>query len=55
MKADAPDSEVASVKQGIKDQGGNITHEYTLIKGFAYVSVYSSYSILFYPPPLHRP
>lgn len=26
-----------SVKQAVKDQGGKITHEYTLIKGFAYV------------------
>lgn len=38
MKADTPAEEVESVKNGIKDQGGKITHEYTLINGFAYVN-----------------
>ncbi|KXG49965.1 Proteinase inhibitor, propeptide [Penicillium griseofulvum] len=34
-KKDADDSQVESVKQHAKDQGGSIIHEYSLIKGFA--------------------
>ena len=44
MKADTPASEVDSVKQSIKDQGGKITHEYTLINGFAYVFPWGCFS-----------
>lgn len=36
-KDDASADDVAALKQHVKDQGGEITHEYTLIKGFAYV------------------
>ncbi|CAF3504151.1 unnamed protein product [Fusarium graminearum] len=34
-KDDASDEQVQSAKQHAKDQGGKITHEYSLIKGFA--------------------
>ncbi|KAH8912066.1 protease propeptide/inhibitor [Coniochaeta sp. PMI_546] len=34
-KDDASDEQVAATKQHAKDQGGEITHEYSLIKGFA--------------------
>lgn len=37
MKPDTTDSEVQKVKDDIKAQGGEITHEYNIIKGFAYV------------------
>ncbi|KAK2755686.1 hypothetical protein FQN54_005835 [Arachnomyces sp. PD_36] len=30
-----PDSVVADAKKLVKDQGGHITHEYTIFKGFA--------------------
>ncbi|KAF2397297.1 hypothetical protein EJ06DRAFT_169886 [Trichodelitschia bisporula] len=32
---DTPDSVVKDAKQAILDAGGKITHEYTIIKGFA--------------------
>ncbi|KAI1113776.1 hypothetical protein F5Y14DRAFT_416534 [Nemania sp. NC0429] len=35
LKDDATPEEVAEAKQHAKDQGGKITHEYNLIKGFA--------------------
>ncbi|ETS82489.1 hypothetical protein PFICI_04365 [Pestalotiopsis fici W106-1] len=34
-KDDASPEQVAAAKQHAKDQGGKITHEYSLIKGFA--------------------
>ncbi|KAF5002336.1 hypothetical protein FGRMN_346 [Fusarium graminum] len=34
-KDDATDEQVQSAKQHAQDQGGKITHEYSLIKGFA--------------------
>ncbi|KAI0441759.1 protease propeptide/inhibitor [Xylaria telfairii] len=34
-KEGASPDEVAAAKQHAKDQGGKITHEYNLIKGFA--------------------
>ncbi|KAH7242482.1 hypothetical protein BKA59DRAFT_514002 [Fusarium tricinctum] len=34
-KDDATDEQVQAAKQHAKDQGGKITHEYSLIKGFA--------------------
>ncbi|RGP76792.1 peptidase inhibitor i9 [Fusarium longipes] len=34
-KEDATDEQVQSAKQHATDQGGKITHEYSLIKGFA--------------------
>ncbi|KAM0219348.1 hypothetical protein ACHAQD_006565 [Fusarium lateritium] len=34
-KDDATDDQVQAAKQHAKDQGGKITHEYSLIKGFA--------------------
>ncbi|GKU02571.1 peptidase inhibitor i9 [Fusarium langsethiae] len=34
-KDDASDEQVESAKQHAKDQGGKITQEYSLIKGFA--------------------
>ncbi|KAK9784502.1 putative Inhibitor I9 domain-containing protein [Seiridium cardinale] len=34
-KDDASPDQVAAAKQHAKDQGGKITHEYNLIKGFA--------------------
>ncbi|KAI0425558.1 hypothetical protein F5Y09DRAFT_321478 [Xylaria sp. FL1042] len=34
-KDDATPEQVAQAKQHAKDQGGKITHEYNLIKGFA--------------------
>ncbi|KAH7244639.1 hypothetical protein NW754_008509 [Fusarium falciforme] len=34
-KDDASPEQVESAKQHAKDQGGKITHEYSLIKGFA--------------------
>lgn len=34
-KDNASAEEVAAAKQHAKDQGGKITHEYNLIKGFA--------------------
>ncbi|KAI0870170.1 protease propeptide/inhibitor [Hypoxylon argillaceum] len=34
-KENASPEEVAAAKQHAKDQGGKITHEYNLIKGFA--------------------
>ncbi|KAK4159188.1 peptidase inhibitor I9 [Cladorrhinum sp. PSN259] len=36
LKDNASDEDLAQAKQKIKDQGGDITHEYSLIKGFAY-------------------
>jgi hypothetical protein len=35
LKEDASPEEVKAAKQHAKDQGGEITHEYNLIKGFA--------------------
>ncbi|KAI0394347.1 hypothetical protein F5Y17DRAFT_457985 [Xylariaceae sp. FL0594] len=35
LKDDATDEQVAQTKQQVKDQGGKITKEYTIIKGFA--------------------
>ncbi|KAI1823858.1 hypothetical protein F4861DRAFT_508539 [Xylaria intraflava] len=35
LKTDATAEQVAAAKQRAKDQGGKITHEYNLIKGFA--------------------
>ncbi|TGJ86879.1 hypothetical protein E0Z10_g1898 [Xylaria hypoxylon] len=34
-KSEASADQVAEAKQHAKDQGGKITHEYNLIKGFA--------------------
>ncbi|TGZ77281.1 protease propeptide/inhibitor [Ascodesmis nigricans] len=34
-KPDCTDEDVQALKQQCRDRGGNITHEYTLIKGFA--------------------
>ncbi|KAK0666094.1 hypothetical protein QBC41DRAFT_156535 [Cercophora samala] len=34
-KDDASPEQIEAAKQHAKDQGGEITHEYTLIKGFA--------------------
>ncbi|KAG7118676.1 hypothetical protein HYQ45_009338 [Verticillium longisporum] len=34
-KKDATDDQVESAKEHAKNQGGTITHEYNLIKGFA--------------------
>ncbi|GAW18656.1 hypothetical protein ANO14919_081370 [Xylariales sp. No.14919] len=34
-KKDATPDQVAAAKQHAKDQGGKITHEYNIIKGFA--------------------
>ncbi|OAQ71211.1 peptidase inhibitor i9 domain-containing protein [Pochonia chlamydosporia 170] len=34
-KDDASDDQIKAAKQHAIDQGGKITHEYTLIKGFA--------------------
>ncbi|KAI9901530.1 hypothetical protein N3K66_003347 [Trichothecium roseum] len=34
-KDDARDEDVSEAKQHARDQGGKITHEYKLIKGFA--------------------
>ncbi|KAI0532603.1 hypothetical protein GGR58DRAFT_489564 [Xylaria digitata] len=34
-KSDATPEQVAAAKQHAKDQGGKITHEYNIIKGFA--------------------
>ncbi|KXJ92473.1 hypothetical protein Micbo1qcDRAFT_204448 [Microdochium bolleyi] len=34
-KEDATPDDVKALKQQVRDQGGNITHEYNLIKGFA--------------------
>ncbi|GAB1318682.1 Inhibitor I9 domain-containing protein [Madurella fahalii] len=33
-KEDATEEQVQALKQQVKDQGGQIGHEYTLIKGF---------------------
>ncbi|KAI1201377.1 hypothetical protein F5X97DRAFT_290339 [Nemania serpens] len=35
LKDGATPEEIAEAKQHVKDQGGKITHEYSLIKGFA--------------------
>ncbi|KAK5998208.1 hypothetical protein PT974_00580 [Cladobotryum mycophilum] len=35
LKDSATDEQVAAAKKQATDQGGSITHEYTLIKGFA--------------------
>ncbi|TGZ77803.1 protease propeptide/inhibitor [Ascodesmis nigricans] len=34
-KPDCTDDEVQALKQQCRDKGGKITHEYTIIKGFA--------------------
>ncbi|KAL9945096.1 hypothetical protein D7B24_004678 [Verticillium nonalfalfae] len=36
-KQDATDDQVKSVKEHAANQGGKITHEYNLIKGFAVI------------------
>ncbi|KAK4466156.1 hypothetical protein QBC42DRAFT_259593 [Cladorrhinum samala] len=36
LKPEATDSQLDDAKQKVKDQGGKITHEYSLIKGFAF-------------------
>ncbi|KAJ5539998.1 hypothetical protein N7513_008330 [Penicillium frequentans] len=36
FKPDAPDSEVQKVKDEITSGGGQIDHEYSLIKGFSF-------------------
>lgn len=36
-KPDASPEEVAAAKKHAQDQGGQIRHEYNLIKGFSYV------------------
>ncbi|EHK20264.1 uncharacterized protein TRIVIDRAFT_216375 [Trichoderma virens Gv29-8] len=35
LKEDATDAQLAAAKQKAKDAGATITHEYSLIKGFA--------------------
>lgn len=37
LAKDAPHEELEKAKQHVKDQGGKIVHEFTLIKGFTYV------------------
>ncbi|KAE8379899.1 hypothetical protein BDV26DRAFT_258464 [Aspergillus bertholletiae] len=34
LKKDSPHEELEKAKQQVKNQGGTIKHEYTLIKGF---------------------
>ncbi|KAL2120406.1 hypothetical protein VTJ04DRAFT_4433 [Mycothermus thermophilus] len=34
LKDEATDEQIAAAKQKVKDQGGQIGHEYTLIKAF---------------------
>ncbi|KAK4223762.1 hypothetical protein QBC38DRAFT_486985 [Podospora fimiseda] len=36
LNESATDSELAEAKQHVKDQGGKIVHEYSLIKGFSF-------------------
>ncbi|EKJ70672.1 hypothetical protein NXS19_002444 [Fusarium pseudograminearum] len=52
-KEDATDEQVQSAKQHAKDQGGEITHEYTLIKGFAVKFPEDSVSTLESHPHIH--
>ncbi|KAK4467216.1 protease propeptide/inhibitor [Cladorrhinum samala] len=35
LKDDATDEQLAEAKEQAREQGGEITHEYSLIKGFA--------------------
>ncbi|KAM0358478.1 hypothetical protein HYE67_009787 [Fusarium culmorum] len=52
-KEDATDEQVQSAKQHAKDQGGEITHEYSLIKGFAVKFPEDSVSTLERHPHIH--
>jgi hypothetical protein len=38
LKKDAPKEELDAAKKHVTDQGGKIVNEFTLIKGFTYVS-----------------
>jgi hypothetical protein len=39
LAKDASDSELEKAKQHVKDQGGEIVSEFSLIKGFTYVTL----------------
>jgi predicted enzyme related to lactoylglutathione lyase len=38
LKKDAPKEQLDAAKKHVTDQGGKIVNEFTLIKGFTYVS-----------------
>jgi len=43
LKESAPKEELDNAKQHVIDQGGKITNEFTLIKGFRYASLYPNF------------
>ena len=41
LKKDAPKEQLDAAKKHVTDQGGKIVNEFTLIKGFTYVLLFS--------------
>ncbi|KAL2819164.1 hypothetical protein BJX63DRAFT_428818 [Aspergillus granulosus] len=51
-KSSATDEEIQTVKDQAVQNGGTITHEYKLIKGFAYVASFQTCSLPFESSPV---